>query len=489
MDAHISELLNLNKGCVEKLKMTANSFSKIAVSPPGPKARALIQREIKQFHQPSIDRLYPIFTRHIHGALIEDVDGNHYLDFAIGSGSMSLGGANPELVKVVKERVEDLAHASYPTMNEIVIQFAEKLTSIAPGSGKKMVAILSTGSEAADFAFRVTRGFKQRPQFLSFIGGHHGFSLGALAMSGHYAAMFRKHPHLVPGVTHVPYGYSYRCPLKHEGPLCDTSCANYIQDTVLTTTSPPENTAGLIAEPVQGPAGIIIPPAEWLERVFEICKENDIPYIDDEVFTGLGRTGKMFAIEHTPRINPDMIILGKTLGGGMLPMSAVIMKEEIAQSVEPGATSSTLHGYPLGAAVALRVIEVIEENHLCEKNRENGEYLLKRGLELQEKHSWIGEVRGRGLMLGLEFVKNAKSKQPLRKEVKDISWRSVQKGLIFEWFGLKGNVIKLYPNYFVTKAQIDEAIDILDGSISDVEHGTTSSADFPPVYVVSSGWT
>jgi 4-aminobutyrate aminotransferase-like enzyme len=464
-------------------------LSKISVAPPGPRAKALIEREIKQFHQPSIDRLYPIFTKHIRGALIEDVDGNRYLDFAIGSGSMSLGGANPELVKVVKERVEDLAHASYPTMNEVVIQFAEKLTSIAPGSGKKMVAILSTGSEAADFAFRISRGFKQRPQFLSFIGGHHGFSLGALAMSGHYAAMFRKHPHLVPGVTHVPYGYSYRCPLKHDGPTCTTVCADYIQETVLTTTSPPENTAGLIAEPIQGPAGIIIPPAEWLQRVYDICKENDILYIDDEVFAGLGRTGKMFAIEHTPGIDPDMIILGKTLGGGMLPMSAVIMKREIAESVEPGATSSTLHGYPLGAAVALRVIEVIEENGLCEKNRENGEYLLKRCLELQKKHPWIGQVRGRGLMVGLEFVKDEKSKQPLRKEVKDISWRSVQKGLIFEWFGLKGNVIKLYPNYFVSTEQIDEALDILDGAITDVEHGKTSAADFPPVYVVSSGWT
>ena len=465
------------------------AFSKITVAPPGPRARELIKREIEQFHQPSIDRLYPIFTKNIHGALIEDVDGNRYLDFAIGSGSMSLGGANPDLVKVVKEQVEDLAYASYPCLNEIVIKFAEKLTSIAPGSGKKMTAILSTGSEATDFAFRVSRGYKQRPQFISFFGGHHGFSLGALAMSGHYAAMFRKHPHLVPGITHVPYGYSYRCPFKHDGNVCGPSCADYIQDTVLTTVSPPENTAGLIVEPTQGPAGIIIPPADWLERVYDICKENDILYIDDEVFTGLGRTGKMFGIEHTPHIDPDMIVLGKTLGGGMLPMSAVIMKEEIAQSVEPGATSSTLHGYPLGAAVALRVIEIIEEEGLSERNQKNGEYLLRKCLELQQKHSWIGEVRGRGLMVGIEFVKDSKSKQPLRKEVKDISWRSVQKGLIFEWFGLKGNVIKLYPNYFVTTEQIDEALSILDGAITDVERGTTSATDFPPMYVVAAGWT
>jgi 4-aminobutyrate aminotransferase-like enzyme len=169
-------------------------------------------------------------------------------------------------------------------------------------------------------------------------------------------------------------------------------------------------------------------------------------------------------------------------------MSAVIMKHEIAESVEPGATSSTLHGYPLGAAVALRVVETIEENNLCESNVKNGRYMLKRCQELQEKHEWIGDVRGRGLMVALEFVKNRKTKEPIRKEVRDISWRAVQKGLIFEWFGLKGNVIKLYPSYFVNRAQIDEAVDILDQSITDVEHGKISSTDFDKSYVVSAGW-
>jgi 4-aminobutyrate aminotransferase-like enzyme len=463
-------------------------LSRIIVPPPGPNARKLIEREVKQFHQPSIDRVYPIFTKKIEGAMVEDVDGNRFLDFAIGSGSMSLGGAYPALVDLVKNRIEDLAHASYPYMNQIVIDFAEKLTAIAPGRTKKMIATLATGGEAADFAFRIARGFKQKPQFISFIGGHHGFSLGALAISGHYTAMFRKHPHLVPGVTHAPYAYAYRCPLKHEEETCGEACADYLEETLLTTISPPENTAGLIVEPIQGPAGIIIPPPGWLDRIYEICRENDILYIDDEVFTGLGRTGKMFAIENNPKIEPDMVLLGKTLGGGMLPMSAVIMKEEIAESVEPGATSSTLHGYPLGAAVALKVIETIEENNLLKRNVKNGNYMLKRCLELQERHEWIGDVRGRGLMAGLEFVKDRKTKAPIRKEVKDISWRAVQKGLIFEWFGLKGNVIKLYPNYFVTTDQIDEAITILDEAITDVERGKVSVADFNPMYVVSAGW-
>lgn len=463
-------------------------FSKIVTPPPGPNARKLIEREVKQFHQPSIDRVYPIFTKKIDGAVVEDVDGNHYLDFAIGSGSMSLGGAPKELVETVRERVSELAHGSYPYMNQVVIEFAEKLTSIAPGPSKKMVATLATGGEAVDFAFRVGRGFKQRPQFLSFIGGHHGFSLGALALSGHYSAMFKKHPHLVPGVTHAPYAYCYRCPFKLEYPSCGVACADYIEETLLTTISPPENTAGLIVEPIQGPAGIIIPPPEWLDKVYQICQRNDILFIDDEIFAGLGRTGKMFAIEHNPKIEPDMITLGKTLGGGMVPMSAVLMKEKIAESVEPGATSSTLHGYPLGAAVALRVIRTIEENKLPERNVEMGRYMMKLCLELQEKHEWIGDVRGRGLMVALEFVRDRKTKEPLKKEVRDISWRAVQKGLIFEWFGLKGNVIKLYPSYFITKEQIDEAIGILDGAIRDVENGIVSPTDFHPSYVVSAGW-
>ena len=464
------------------------TLSKITVPPPGPEARKLIKREVRQFHQPSIDRVYPIFTKRIEGVMVEDVDGNRYLDFAIGSGSMSLGGAEPGLVRLVKERVEDLAHASYPYMDQVVIELGEKMTAIAPGTSRKMLATLATGGEAVDFAFRVARGFRQRAQFLSFIGGHHGFSLGALAVSGHYKAMFKNHPHLVPGVTHAPYAYCYRCPFKLEYPSCGIACAEYIEDTLLNTISPKENTAGLIVEPIQGPAGIIIPPPDWLDRIFKICKDNDILYIDDEIFTGLGRTGKMFAIENNPKIEPDMITLGKTLGGGMFPMSAVIMKHEIAESVEPGATSSTLHGYPLGAAVALKVVETIEDNNLCESNVKNGRYMLKRCKELQEKHEWIGDVRGRGLMVALEFVKDRKTKEPIRKEVRDISWRAVQKGLIFEWFGLKGNVIKLYPSYFVNRVQIDEAIDILDQSITDVEHGKISSTDFDKSYVVSAGW-
>ena len=462
--------------------------AKIVTPPPGPNARKLIERELKLLHQPSIDRVYPIFTKTIEGAIVEDVDGNRYLDFAIGSGSMSLGGAPEPLVREITERASELGHGSYPYLNPAVIRFAEKLKSVAPGKSKKMVAMLATGGEAVDFAFRVGRGYQRKPQFLSFIGGHHGFSLGALAVSGHYAAMFRNHPHLVPGVTHAPYAYCYRCPFKLEYPSCGMACADYIEETLLTTISPPENTAGLIVEPIQGPAGIIPPPDGWLEKVYDICRRNGLLYINDEVFTGLGRTGKMFAIQHHPTIDPDMTIIGKTLGGGILPMSAVLMSERIAMSIEPGATSSTLHGYPLGAAVATKVIETIEDNDFPARNKREGRHMMKRCLELQEKHGWIGDVRGKGLMVGLEFVKDRKTKEPLRKEVKAIAWRAAQKGLIFEWFGLKGNVIKLYPNYFVTRAQLDEGLDILDEAITDVEQGRVSKTDFDPAYVVSAGW-
>lgn len=422
---------------------------------------------------------------------MEDVDGNRFLDFTIGSGSMTLGGAHPDLVNVVKNEIQNLAHASYPYMDEVVIKLAEKLTSIAPGPTKKMLATLATGGEAVDFAFRVARGFERKPQFISFIGGHHGFSLGALAVSGHYTAMFKNHPHLVPGITHIPYPYCYRCPFgKKDGTTndCCMQTVEYLENTILTTISPPENTSAILLEPIQGPAGIIIPPRDFLAQIRRVCDDHGLLLIDDEIFTGLGRTGKMFAIQHDPSVEADMMVLGKSLGGGIMPMSAVIMKEQIAKSVEPGASSSTLHGYPLGAAVALKLIETIEEEKLCQRNVEYGKLLFDRCLELQQKHEWIGDVRGMGLMVAMEFVKDRKTKQPLRKEVRDISWRSLQKGLIFEWFGLKGNVIKLYSNYFVTKDQIDEAAKILDAAITDVERGKISPTDFDSSYVVASGW-
>lgn len=442
------------------------------------------------FHQPSIDRVYPIFAKRVEGAVVEDVDGNRYLDFTIGSGAMSLGGAHSGLVDVLRNHAEELAHSPFPALDETAIRLAEKLTAIAPGSTKKMVALLATGSEAVDFAFRVARGYRRKPQFISFLGAHHGFSLGALALSGHYPTMFRNHPHLVPGIAHVPYPYCYRCPFGDKDGSPENCCmqwAEYIES-VISTISPPENTAAIILEPIQGPAGIIIPPAEFLDRVQEICREHDLLLIDDEIFAGLGRTGKMFAAEYSPNVEPDMIILGKTLGGGVLPMSAVIMKEDIARSVETGATSSTLHGYPLGAAVALKVIETIEQENLCQRNLKTGAHLFKRCLELQSKHEWIGDVRNRGLMVGIEFVKDKKTKEPLKKEVRDIVWRALQKGAIFEWFGLKGNVIKPYPNYLITEEQIDEGMNILDEAITDVEHGRISPTNFDPTYVVAAGF-
>jgi 4-aminobutyrate aminotransferase len=393
-------------------------------------------------------------------------------------------------VDVLKGRTEELAHAPFPALDEIVVRFGEKLTAIAPGPTKKMVATLATGSEAVDFAFRVARGYRRRPQFISFIGGHHGFSLGALALSGHYPTMFRNHPHLVPGVTHVPYPYCYRCPFGKKDGSPTNCCMQWVEhiEDMISTVSPPENTAGIILEPIQGPAGIIIPPAEFLDAMQEICRDHDLLFIDDEVFSGLGRTGKMLAVEHSPKVEPDMIVLGKTLGGGVLPMSAVIMKEAIAKSVETGATSSTLHGYPLGAAVALKVIETIEQNNLCQRNLKMGEYMFKRCLELQNKHEWIGDVRHRGLMAGIEFVKDRATKEPLTKEVRDIVWRAIQKSAIFEWFGLKGNVIKPYPNYFITAEQIDEGMNILDEAITDVENGRISPTNFDSTYVVAAGF-
>ena len=229
------------------------------------------------------------------------MDGNHYLDFAIGSGSMSLGGAPESLVRTLTERAGELAHGSYPYLNPAVIEFAEKLSSITPGKTKKMVAMLATGSEAADFRVQGGEGLPEEAAVHQLHRRSPGFSLGALALSGHYAAMFRNHPHLVPGITHTPYAYATGARSSSECRAAGLACADYIEETLLTTISPPENTAGLIRGADSGACGHRSRHLRDGARVYEICRKNGILYIDDEVFAGLGRTGKMFAIEDHPR--------------------------------------------------------------------------------------------------------------------------------------------------------------------------------------------
>jgi len=471
------------------LVKVTNEFIKIIKEPPGPKARKLLEREAKVFHQGSIDRLYALFSRKVEGALVEDVDGNRYLDFEAGSGSMGLGGAYPELVETIKSEIANMAHISYPFLNEVVISLAEKLIEITPGKFKKKVAIEATGSTGNDLAFKLARFYTRRPQFISYIGSHCGFTVADVALDGHYSAQRRgmQIGGLVYGVVHIPYPYCYRCLFGLEYPDCGLRCLDYLKNEIMTTIAPPEDIAGVLFEPILGPGGVVVPPKDYMPNLKELCKEKGILLVADEIWT-FAKTGKMFASEHWG-VEPDGIVIGKTLGGGIMPISAVVMKEEVFAGLEAGATSSTYNGYPLGCLTALKTIEIIQRESLLEKSESLGNYVIKRLRELQEKHEMIGDVRGKGLAIATEWVKDRKTKEPAVEETLKISFRAFQKGLLLEFAGLKGNVIKLAPPLVVTKDQVDKALNIFEEAIKDVEKGKVSlPSDWPSFYAVTSGF-
>jgi 4-aminobutyrate aminotransferase-like enzyme len=464
--------------------------TKIVTESPGPNARKLIERESKVFRQPGNDRLYTLFSKSVKGAIVEDIDGNRYLDFEAGSGSMGLGGSHPELVKTIKEEISSLGHISYPFLNEVVISLGEKLAEITPGKFKKKVSFECSGGTANDIAFKLCRRYTRRPLFIACLGAHSGFTTAGVALDGHYAAQ-RKGMQiggLVPGITHIPYPYCYRCVFGAEYPECGMRCLDYLEKEIMPTIAPAEDIAGILIEPILGPGGIVVPPDEYLPRLKKLCEKFGILFIADEVWT-FAKTGKMFASAHWD-IEPDMITVAKTLGGGMFPISAIIMREEIVNDLSPGSTSSTYNGYPLGCLTALKTIEIIEKEHLAEKAEKMGKYLVKRAKEIQEKHEMLGDIRGKGLGIGTEWVKDRKTKEPAAEESLKISYRAFQKGLLLEFAGLKANVIKLAPPLIITQEQIDEALDIFEEAIRDVEKGKVSlPSNWPSYYAVASGFT
>jgi len=258
-------------------------------------------------------------------------------------------------------------------------------------------------------------------------------------------------------------------------------------DTLLSTIAPPENVAAMFVEPFQGPGGMIVPPKEFPPHLKKICEQYGIMYVDDEILTGLGRTGKMFAIEHFQDVTPDIVILGKGLGNGTYPISAFISNREV-MNWEPGAHTTTYHCHPISAAVASKVIEIIERDKLADRSERLGEQVRKRLREIAEEHKLIGDIRGRGLFVGIELVKDHQTKVPATKETMKLAWQAFRKGLILQWNGLKFNVFKMYPSLNVDEKELTEGLDIFEESLRDVEQGRVSIPSLPPQYLVQSAY-
>ena len=401
----------------------------------------------------------PVVWDHAKGAEIWDVDGNHFVDWTSGVLVTNIGHAHPHLAEALSTQAKKLLNTyDFPTPERL--ELSRRIVELTPSHLNK-VLFVSTGSEATDAAIRTAKRHTNKFEILSFWGGFHGRSYGPMSVSGSMNIKRNFGP-LVPGNIFAPYPYCYRCPFNKNHPECDFFCLKYLDGVVAAEST--NSLAGLIIEPYQGAAGFIFPPEGYMQRLEKWARDNGLIFILDEVQSSYGRTGKMCALEHED-LEPDILCIGKGMGSGV-PIAAMVARESIMTSLETGEMSSTLGGNPLSCAGALAVLDIIEHEKLVERAEKTGLYLYDLLLKLKMKYSFIGDVRGKGLVYGIEFVKDRESKEPASDLAKEIVLKCVEKGLMVGKLGLHGNVMRVAPPLVITLELIDSAVAILDDVFS-----------------------
>ncbi len=410
---------------------------------------------------------YPLVISKGEGSIIVSQEGKSYIDFLAGAGVLNTGHSHPKIVRAIKEQADKfLSYNPAYVYSQPMVDLAVALCHITPGDFPKRVAYGLSGADANDGVIKLARSFTGRQKIISFLRSYHGATYGALSLSAHNLNMRRKFGPFLPEIYHVPYADCYRCPFNLEYPGCGINCLEYIKS-LFETVIPPEEVGAIIFEPIQGDAGVIVPPAEFVIGLKSICKENGILFVSEEVQTGFGRTGKWFASEHWG-IVPDIIVLGKAIASGM-PLSAIVARKQIMESWGPVAHALSLSANPLSCVASLKTIEVIQEENLIKRARDEGEYVKHRLTDMKEKYQLIGDIRGRGLMIGVDLVQDPKTKVRARRETAKICWRCWEKGLFLTFFS--GSVLRIAPPLVITRQEIDKALGIIDDSFQDVMEG------------------
>jgi 4-aminobutyrate aminotransferase len=437
---------------------------KIKVEPPGQKAKKIVE-DTQRYLSPSIQRFYPFVIKKGKGAIIEDVDGNKYIDMNAGIAVLGLGTAPDPVIKAVERQIRKFIHYSYTDFYyENIVTLAKELIKITPGSFEKKVYYGNSGAEAVEAAIKLVRYYTKRPRLLAFIGSFHGRTMGALSLTASKPAQVRGFSPLLPGVEHVPYPYCYRCPFKLTYPNCNLYCVDYIKENLFQKYVPPDEVAAAFIEPIQGEGGYVVPPDGYFKKFFNLMKENGIIVVDDEVQAGMGRTGKWFAIEHFG-VEPDVILIAKALASG-LPLSAVVSRAEL-MSWPPGSHASTFGGNPVATEAAIATINAIRKMKLLENAEKVGKYMLKRLDEIKEKHEIVGDVRGKGLMIGAEIVKNKETKEPNPDGAKKIIEYSWKHGVLLITAGI--STLRFAPPLTITEDLVSEALDVVEKGIMEAE--------------------
>jgi 4-aminobutyrate aminotransferase len=394
------------------------------------------------------------------------VDGNVFLDFAAGIAVVSTGHCHPDVVRAIQRQAETLIHMSgtdfyYP----LLVQLAEKMAEITPGKFPKRVVFGNSGAEAIEAAIKIARYHTRRHLLIAFLGAFHGRTLGALSLTASKAVQRRGFGPLLSGVEHVPYPNPYHCPAKHRAPecVCDCDCTEFIENQLLRTAVPADDVAAIVVEPIQGEGGYIVPPPGFLGRLRQLADRYGMLLIFDEVQCGMGRTGKMWACDHSGVV-PDILVTAKGIASG-LPLGVAVARAEL-MDWGPGAHASTFGGNPVACAAALETIRLLEEKYVANAAR-MGEYLLGRLADWPHRHPLVGQVRGRGLMIGIELVKSQETREPNAEARQKVIEKAFHKGLLV--LGCGESTVRLMPPLLIEREHADIALGILDGCLSEVE--------------------
>jgi len=428
---------------------------------PGPRALAVIERD-REVVSPSYTRCYPLVAARGEGAMVEDVDGNRFLDFNAGIAVVATGHCHPRVVEAIQQQAARLIHMSGTDFYyEEMVALAEKLSEIAPGEAPRRISFGNSGTEAIEGAIKLARYATRRDKIIAFFGSFHGRTLGALSLTARKVVQREGFGPLLPGVAHAPYPYCYRCPFGKEPESCAVECVKFIENTLLKTIAPAEETAAIVVEPVQGEGGYIVPPRKFFEELERVARRNGILLIFDEVQSGMGRTGKMWAAEHFDAV-PDIFAVAKGIASG-LPLGATVARADL-MTWPPGAHASTFGGNPVSCAAALTTIALLQEE-LVENAARMGAYLMDRMREWPRHFPVVGEVRGLGLMIGVELVRDQNTREKAPQLRDRVVQRAFERGLLV--LGAGENTIRLSPPLVVNRDQCDFALEILAEGIAE----------------------
>jgi 4-aminobutyrate aminotransferase len=428
---------------------------------PGPKAKAIVDKD-ERYSAPAYGRVYPLVVKEARGMVVEDVDGNLFLDFMAGIAVASTGHAHPRVVKAIEEQARKFLHICgsdfyYEPMAELV----EKLARLAPGSGGKRVFLTNSGTEAVEAAIKLARYHTKRHHIIAFHGSFHGRSLGSLSLTASRASHRARFGPLLPDVHHVPFGFCRRCPYHLEYGSCAIACVSDLEKTLFRYEVSPNEVAALFFEPVQGEGGYVVPPPEYLPLLQELCRRHGILLVADEIQSGFGRTGKMFASEHWG-VEPDILCVAKGIASGM-PLGAMIARQEVS-SWNRSSHGSTFGGNPVACAAALATLAVIEDGLVANAATVGG-YLKEKLNRLKSKHAVVSDVRGLGLMVGVEFAKSDPGRTPDAQLRDRVMQNCFHKGLLL--LGCGESTLRFCPPLIVKEADADAAVEIFDSAINE----------------------